>query len=84
MINNISPEFVEYHFFQGKYINLMLKKEKYKGYNELQWTLFFPNNWDANRNYINKIEILKKAIDQNICITEMPESLDFEEGVRYK
>ncbi len=83
MFDNISDLFIEYHFLQGKYIDLMLKKPEYKNYNELQYMMFFPNNWTGNQNYEKKIELLKQAIEQNICVTQIPESLDFEEGVRH-
>lgn len=78
----MSDDFIEYHYWQGKYIALMLKKEEYKEYNEFQYRLFFPNNWFQSINYIKKIEILKQAIQLNQCIVYMDEALDFEEGIQ--
>lgn len=84
MLNNISNEFVEYHILQGNYIKMMLQKEEYKGYNELQYQLLFPSDWFGNSNYTRKIELLKIAIAQNKCIVDMEESIEFNEGIRHK
>lgn len=78
----MSDDFVEYHYWQGKYIALMLRKEEYKNFNEFQYGFFFPNEWMNNTNYKRKVEILKKAIQLNQCITSMDECLEFEEGIK--
>lgn len=81
---NISEEQINYQLYKMIYINLMLKKEEYKDYDDFKCHLLFPNNWISSQNYSKKIEYLKKAIEANACLNELDGISEFEEGIKYK
>ena len=75
---------VEYRILEQDYIELMQNRAEYKNLDDLTcMRVLFPNQWFHCMAYEKKIEILKQAIEQNVRVTQIPESLDFEEGVRH-
>lgn len=75
---------MKYLIAEYDYIAKMRTNEKYKNLDEMDCRrVLFPNNWFNCNAYEKKLEIIKQAMEQGIRVTELPESLDFEEGVRY-
>lgn len=75
---------MKYLIAEHDYIVKMQTNDKYKNLDAIGCRrVLFPNNWFNSNAYEKKLEIIKQAMEQGIRVTELPESLDFEEGVRY-